>query len=115
MISYRNFPVDSVTVDVQYRDAGIVINTLNFSGRSVDSALYRSILGVDSLLGRFDYACNMRGSTDFLEGEITAEFIMPGYRGYIVDSAFVSAAISGSNIELNNLDIHYKDLSFCWL
>ena len=109
-ISYLNFPVDNVLADIQYRDSSIIINSLKLSGRRPDSAMYQSILGIDSLHGGFEYACDVRGSLDFLEGEITAKFVSPGYRGYTIDSAFVSAAISGSIIDLNSLDIHYGDL-----
>ncbi len=111
-ISYMNFPVDDLVADIQYVDSNMIINALQLSGRRPDSGMYQSILGIDSLYGQFEYICDIRGSMDSLEGDISAKVFSLEYSGYAVDSAFAYATIRGSRIELNNLDIYYKDLIF---
>jgi autotransporter translocation and assembly factor TamB len=111
-ISYQNFPIDNITADIQYRDKNIIINALNLSGRRPDSTIYQNILGVDSIYGQFEYTCNIRGSIDSLESEISAKIVSLKYSGYAIDSAFALVSISGSSIELNNLNIYFRDLIF---
>jgi len=109
-ISYQNFPIDSVIGDLHYRDKSIIIDSLRLSGRRPEEAMFQSILGIDSLRGRFEYSCDVRGSTDFLEGGISAKIFSLGYSGYDIDSIFTSASVSGSKIRLDSLIINYPDL-----
>lgn len=109
-ISYKNFPVDKLTADLHYRDSSLIINYIRFSGSRPDSAKYQSILGLDSLYGVFEYDCNMRGSSDYLEGDISAKINSIEYSGYEVDSAYAFASMSGSKVELDSLTIYIRDL-----
>jgi autotransporter translocation and assembly factor TamB len=110
MISYQNFPIDRLTADILYRDSSILINHLMIAGIRPESDMYKSILGMDSLYGTFDYACDLRGSSDSLEGDFLARIYSLSYSGYNVDSAFASVEIGGSNVSLDELHIYYNDL-----
>ncbi|UCE66694.1 MAG: translocation/assembly module TamB domain-containing protein [Candidatus Zixiibacteriota bacterium] len=111
-ISYQNFPVDNLTGDIQYRDSSIIINSLKLSGRRPDSAMHQNILGVDSLYGEFEYSCDVRGSMDYLDGELSVKIVSLEYPGYTVDSAFAAATVRGSNVDLDSLNVYFRDIVF---
>jgi autotransporter translocation and assembly factor TamB len=80
------------------------------SGARPENSVYQNILGLDSLYGIFEYNCDIRGSSDYIDGDIFAKAVALEYSGYKVDSLCAAANIRGSKINLDTLNVFFNDL-----
>lgn len=102
-IRFENFPLDSLTGLLAYKDSVLTIENLIFEGGTKEIDPDHPPFHLDSITGGFAYRGQVRGTLDSLTGQATLDIFRAGYREYAVDSAGAMARIEGREIMLDSV------------
>ncbi len=97
-LRFENFPVDSLTGSLTYKDSMLTINKLSFEGDIQAIDPQHPPFHIDSVAGGFSYRGKISGALDSLIGDASVAVTRARYREYAVDSAGVAAHVAGRDI-----------------
>lgn len=107
-IRYYNFPVDTLSSTLTYRDTVFRIETASIAGGLDSINLFYPIFGLDSLRGGFRYHATVSGTTDSLHGEATASLDSLRYEQFGADSGTIELTITGKTFTVTDATF-YQD------
>jgi len=110
-ITYRNFPVDTIALVASYADSVLTLTDLTAAGSRERLDSTGPMFGIDSLSGRLNYTANLQGRLDALTGSLDLHLLSPGFRGYRLDSARVTAQLDSGRVNLTAADL-FRDSLF---
>ncbi|MGD8922595.1 MAG: translocation/assembly module TamB domain-containing protein, partial [Candidatus Zixiibacteriota bacterium] len=105
-MKYRDFPVDTLALQVVYADTSIFVRQLLFSGEFDAAEVAAAPFGLSSLEGNYSYSGKASGPLDRLKGDLTISAVQPGYGSLAFDSAVVDLYVDLPVIRLDTLDLY---------
>ncbi len=110
-ISYRNFPVDTLAVELVYSESLLNIIDLSCMGSLDSLGGSEPPFDLDSLHGALIYECRLSGVLDELRGGLSLSLTAPGYKQYSLDSLVAEAALDGSRLRLTRLEVSHHGIA----
>ncbi len=101
-IRFENFPVDSITGSLAYKDSVLTIHQLRFEGTMKAIDPDHPPFHLDSVEGGFSYRGQVSGTLDSLMGQATVDVDHARYREYAIDSAGAAVHIDGREIIIDS-------------
>ncbi|KPL03073.1 MAG: hypothetical protein AMJ90_04105 [candidate division Zixibacteria bacterium SM23_73_2] len=109
-IKYQNFPVDSLTARVIYREGQAYISELHFAGDLNPIDTIQPPFHFTNFTGGIMYHGHASGKVDSLTGEVTVDLVKPSYADIRFDEGFLKIVLDGRRISLSSLQLRRDSL-----
>ncbi len=109
-IVYRDFPIDSLTVNALYRGGKIYVSDCRFGGILDPIDTLRPPFGLTGLTGKITYAGGVGGRLDSLKGDVAVNLFRPSYQGIDFDSGSITALLENQRLQLSSLELRGDSL-----
>jgi autotransporter translocation and assembly factor TamB len=109
-ISYGNFPVDSLSGGIVWRNKSVFFSDIRVTGNLASFENLRSPLRVDSLSGGMRYTGLINGSPDAPRADLTVQLEKPSYRGIRFETGSIRATVHGDTVYVEQASLERDSL-----
>lgn len=99
-IRYQDFPVDSLTASILYRNGRVHISKLHFVGNVDPIDTLEPPFHLSNISGAIVYQGQVSGRSDSLSGEVNINLIRPSYGDIHFDEGLLQVTLEGQLINL---------------
>ncbi len=109
-LSYMNFPVDSLDVEIHYADSSLVVEKSSFEGKIDSLATFAKTFMNEEIQGGVQYKGTLSGTLEDFSGSISVHADHVIYQTYSVPSLVFECTAKNSDITVNTLHIETEKI-----
>ncbi len=109
-LSYQDFPVDTFTANILYKEGQLHVSELHFAGNLNPIDTLRPPFHLSNITGSAAYRGQVSGRPDSLSGKIEIELIRPGYGDIYMDEGQLQLTLDDQQANLSLLQLRRDSL-----